>query len=83
MNEGVHSELDLNYEVAVELNYDNQLKTVDITNKGKTTIDWWGVEGSGRKPLFNASGQPNDFEFFARRFAQSFCSSSDSVQLVL
>lgn len=56
MNTNIKTEVALNYDVAVEVTFDNQVKHVNIANKGKTNVFVWGDKLDEQKPNLGKKG---------------------------
>jgi hypothetical protein len=57
MNKNIGTEVGLNYDVAVEVTFDNQVKHVNISNKGRTNVYVWGDKLDQQKPLIDTKGK--------------------------
>jgi hypothetical protein len=57
MNKNIQTEVALNYDVAVEVTFDNQVKHVNISNKGRTNVYVWGDKLDQQKPLVDTKGR--------------------------
>jgi hypothetical protein len=57
MNRNIGTEVGLNYDVAVEITFDNQVKHVNIANKGRTNVYVWGDKLDQQKPLIDTKGR--------------------------
>jgi hypothetical protein len=57
MNEGIQTELELNYDVTVEVTFDNSVKHVNIANKGRTNVYVWGDKIGDGPPTMDTKGR--------------------------
>jgi hypothetical protein len=57
MNEGIQTELALNYDVTVEVTFDNSVKHVNIANKGRTNVYIWGDKVGDDPPTMETKGR--------------------------
>jgi hypothetical protein len=57
MNGAIHAELGLNYDVAVEITFDDPSKRIYVTNKGRTNISIWGTKTDTQKAVIEAKGR--------------------------
>src|SRR5713226_7504773 len=57
MNKNIETEVGLNYDVAVEVTFDNQVKHVNISNKGRTNVYVWGDKLDQQKPVLDTKGR--------------------------
>jgi len=57
MNKNIETEVALNYDVAVEVTFDNQVKHVNISNKGRTNVYVWGDKLDQQNPVLEKKGK--------------------------
>jgi hypothetical protein len=57
MNKNIQTEVGLNYDVAVEVTFDNQVKHVNMSNKGRTNVYVWGDKLDRQKAVLDTKGR--------------------------
>jgi hypothetical protein len=57
MNGGIQTEVGLNYNVALEVTFDNQQNQVNLVNRGRTNLNIWGVRINKEKAMIDPIGK--------------------------